>query len=305
MVAESVDHVRRITAFASLPGTQARLVVGLDESEVLRDIGRETNIAYLQLALIALVILFGAWFGGERLIVEPIRELARMSTRIGRGEAGLGPRRRAWAAEFAPLAAALDDMAGKLAKRENDLRSANRHLEELASIDSLSGLANRRSFDARLEAEWRRARVTGEPVSLLMIDVDHFKLFNDTYGHLSGDHCLRLVGETIMAAAGRSSDFAARYGGEEFTLLLPGAPADKAIDIAEALRCAIVERNITNAAAPAKLVTVSIGVGSLYPAGDDNAQTLIEAADAGLYNAKRRGRNAVVVHGQVEILQAG
>jgi len=302
--AEGFDGRRRIVAVMSLPGTDARLAVSLDEREVLSRIDREVGIAYLQLVLFGLIVLLAAWFGGERLIVEPIRALSRIAARIGRGERDANPGGRAWAAEFAPLAVALDDMAIKLAKREHDLRSANTHLEELASIDALSGLANRRSFNAQLDAEWQHSAKLKRPIGLLMIDVDHFKLFNDNYGHLAGDNCLRTVSEMITAAAARSTDFAARYGGEEFALLLPDATIEKAVEIAEQLRVNVDQLAIVNEGAPTGAVTISIGVASLVPPAAESAQVLIEAADAGLYSAKRRGRNTVVAHGVVELLVA-
>jgi diguanylate cyclase (GGDEF)-like protein len=301
--AEGLDGRRGIFGVMHLPTTEARLVVSFDEREVLSRIDREVGIAYVQLVLFGIIILLAAWFGGERLIVEPIRALSRIATRIGRGELDVHPGRQTWAAEFAPLAAALDDTAVNLAKREHDLRAANLHLEELASIDGLSGLANRRSFNVRLEAEWQRAAKLRRPVSLLMIDVDHFKLFNDNYGHVAGDNCLRVVGAMITAMATRTSDFAARYGGEEFTLLLPDAAIEKALEIAERLRGEVDRLAIVNEGAPAGAVTVSIGVAALVPAADQDARTLIEAADIGLYAAKRRGRNAVVAHTAVELVQ--
>jgi diguanylate cyclase (GGDEF)-like protein len=293
VTAPGFDGVRRIFAHTPLAATNARLLVGLDEAEVLRRIDREIGIAYLQLALFGMLTLLAAWFGGEQLIVEPIRALARTAARIGRGDLDARPSREKLAPEFTPLAAALTDMAIKLAERERELRSANRHLEALASIDSLSGLANRRSFDARLEAEWQRAANLERPIALVMIDVDHFKLFNDNYGHLEGDECLRAIGQTLAAAASHKADFAARYGGEEFVLLLPDTGVEAAFDIAERLRAAVAALSVDHDYAPCGHVTISIGVASLTPTGAEGRQALIEAADAGLYAAKRNGRNQV------------
>ena len=292
---EGFDGIRRIFAFMRLPGTEARIVVGLDERELLSRIEHEVGISYLQLAFFGLVTLMAAWFGGERLIVEPIRALARTAGRIGHGDLEARAAPEHWAAEFAPLAAALADMATKLAERERELRAANQHLEALASIDALSGLANRRSFDARLEAEWRSAGRLGQPIALLMLDVDHFKLFNDGYGHVQGDDCLRQIGLALTSGTTGHADFAARYGGEEFVLLLPDANYGKALDIAERLRSAVAALHLPNAAAPCGHVTVSIGVASRVPRDGETAQSLIQAADAGLYAAKRHGRNVVAV----------
>jgi len=291
-----LDGVRRIFGFLRLPGTDARLAIGLNESEVLHRLDRAMAVAYAQLGFVCVIVLFGVWFGGERLIVQPIRALARTAGRFGQGNLAERATSRVWVAEFAPLAAALDDMAQKLSTREEELRIANAHLEELASHDGLSGLANRRGFDAALGAEWQRAARLQRPLALLMIDVDHFKLFNDHCGHVEGDECLRQVGEVIGIAAAKGSYFAARYGGEEFSLLLPGADAEAALAAAEQLRRTVEDLAIAHAAAPRGRVTVSVGVAALRPAPGENAQALVEAADAALYAAKRQGRNTVVAH---------
>jgi len=248
--------------------------------------------------------LLAAWLAGEKLIVSPIRALAKRAARFGSGEFDAPMQPTVWIAEFQSLAAAFDDMAHKLAERERELRSANLHLTELASSDGLSGLANRRGFDARLEAEWGLAAELRRPIALLMIDVDHFKLFNDRYGHLEGDHCLRGVGEVLMKISKGEADFGARYGGEEFALLLPGAGLEKAVQIAERLRRTVESLSFANTQSPWGFVTVSVGVASLIPENGDSAEKLVEAADAGLYAAKRHGRNTVVAHDPVVLSEA-
>jgi diguanylate cyclase (GGDEF)-like protein len=290
---EGFDGVRRIFAFVRVPGTQARLAVGLDERSVQADIAHETTIAYLQLALFSIFVLMVAWFGGEQLIVKPIRALVRTATRIGRGDFHVRTTRGNWIAEFEPLAAALDDMAKKLAEREEELRIANEHLEELASLDGLTGLANRRGFDRQLAQEWNRAGDTGEPVALMMIDIDYFKLYNDRYGHVAGDTCLRSVGETLSLVMLENAVLVARYGGEEFALLLPGLDLARVALLAEEARRSIEDLLITHAEAPCGHVTISIGVESVAPWPGQSAADLVEAADRALYAAKRRGRNRV------------
>jgi diguanylate cyclase (GGDEF)-like protein len=302
--AEGLDGVRRIYGYVRVPSTDARLVVGLNEADMLQRTDREILVAYLQLFFFGLLVLLLAWFGGERLIVEPIRTLARTAERIGRGDLQARASRKAWAKEFAPLTAALNDMARKLADREQQLRAANSHLEELASSDSLSGLANRRGFDARLAADWQRAGKLHRPVALLMIDVDHFKLFNDRYGHVEGDVCLRRIGKLLKETASGDDDLPARYGGEEFSLLMPGADVDAALKIGERLRLAVEAMCIAHASSPEGQVTISIGVASLIPGVAEDAEHLVEAADIALYAAKRRGRNTVVAHGAVVLAEA-
>jgi diguanylate cyclase (GGDEF)-like protein len=298
------DGVRRIYGFVAVPLSDARLVIGFTEAEVLNRIDREIQLAYLQLAFFGILVLIVAWIGGERLVVDPIRSLARTATRLGRGDLTARPERQRWAKEFAPLATSLREMAQKLAEREGELRAANEHLEQLALIDPLSGLANRRNFDETLTRNWKEAIRYRRPVGLLMIDVDHFKLFNDRYGHVEGDTCLRRVGMLLLNVVCRPGDLPARYGGEEFAVLLPGASLAGARIVAERLRRAVEELCIANADAPLGQVSVSIGVASLVPSMGDNAQSLIEAADAGLYAAKRGGRNAVVAHSDIELAEA-
>ena len=199
-----------------------------------------------------------------------------------------------------PLAGALDAMAHRLTEREEELRVANAHLEALARNDSLSGLANRRSFDAKLEEEWRASARQSTPLALVMIDVDHFKLYNDHYGHLAGDACLRAVGESLAQTT--EAAIVARYGGEEFALLFAGTAMERALDLAETLRSRIEALALPHVIAPSGHVTVSVGVAALRAANGHSAQMLIEAADAALYGAKRRGRNAVVGHAEIHLL---
>jgi diguanylate cyclase (GGDEF)-like protein len=301
---EDLDGVRGIFGFVRVPSSDARLVVGLNEADVLQRTDREILLAYLQLGFFGLLVLLMTWFGGERLIVDPIRSLARTAERIGRGDLQARASHKAWAKEFAPLTAALNDMARKLADREQDLRAANSYLEGLASSDSLSGLANRRSFDARLVADWQRAGKLHRPIGLLMIDVDHFKQFNDHYGHVEGDVCLRRIGKLLRDAATGEDDLPARYGGEEFALLIPGANVDATLRVGERLREAVEGLCIVHASSPTGQVTISIGCAALVPEVAQDAEHLVEAADIALYAAKRRGRNTVVAHGAVKLAEA-
>ena len=295
-----IDGMRRVFGFARLPQTSAFVAVGLDEAEMLRRVDAEMRMTYIQFALIGVFVLLGVWVGGEHAIVRPLRTLARMAAHIGHGNLQIRTTRRRWAAEFVPLAGALDAMAHRLTEREEELRVANAHLEALARNDSLSGLANRRSFDARLEEEWREGTRRNTPLALAMIDVDHFKLYNDHYGHLAGDACLRAVGESLAQTT--EAAIVARYGGEEFALLFAATAMERALDLAETLRSRIEALALPHVIAPSGHVTVSVGVASLRAANGNSAQTLIEAADAALYAAKRRGRNAVVGHAEIHLL---
>ena len=289
-----LDGVRRVFAFVQLPGTGTRLAVGLDEGKILQGVDRAMRYAYLQLAAIGALLLLAIWIGGDRLIVRPIRLLARLAERFGRGDYEMRAGERPWAAEFMPLVTALDEMTKNIAARREEARQMTERLNELATKDELSGLANRRAFDAALTREWKRAAMRGEGLALVMIDADHFKAFNDHYGHVGGDTCLRTLGEILGRAVRTDLDLAARYGGEEFAILLPGMEAADAFKLAEQLRADVAARCLRHAKAPCGFVTVSVGVAALRPEAGEGAQSLVEAADAALYAAKRRGRNTVV-----------
>lgn len=171
---------------------------------------------------------------------------------------------------------------------------------QLAATDKLTGMANRRRFDEVLEAEWRRSGRGDEALALLLVDVDHFKAYNDTYGHLGGDRVLAGLGASLQAALMRPGDFAARYGGEEFVVLLPNTDARGALKVAERLRTGVADRRQPHAAAAEGIVTVSVGVAAMVPRSGQPAADLMTVADLALYNAKNSGRNRTVL-GQPEM----
>ena len=180
------------------------------------------------------------------------------------------------------------------------LESVMSDLAEQAATDPLTGIANRRTFERSLTMEWRRATRANDPLSLLLIDVDHFKAFNDLYGHQAGDECLRFVSSTIVASIGRAHDLVARYGGEEFVVMLPATDIDGAERTAETIRATIAARRVPHAASARGSVSISIGVACSIPASGRVPEALIEAADTALYSAKRHGRNRVFVARHVE-----
>nr|WP_246526399.1 diguanylate cyclase [Plastoroseomonas hellenica] len=175
-------------------------------------------------------------------------------------------------------------------------KSEEEKLASLARTDGLTGLANRRCFDETLAKEWRRAMRDRTPLSLLLLDIDHFKLFNDAFGHPAGDACLRHVAHEVQAAVRRPADLAVRYGGEEIVLLLPNTVGLGAAMVAEQVRAAIESLGITHAGSGGiDHVTVSVGVATAIPSADAEPESLLAAADAALYRAKRTGRNRVAV----------
>lgn len=187
-----------------------------------------------------------------------------------------------------------ENLERQVAERTRELSEANRRLQQLSDCDGLTGIANRRKFDAVWEMEWRRAVRQGLPLAVAMIDVDHFKAYNDNYGHPAGDDCLRQVAQSLATTAQRSSDLVARYGGEEFVVVLPSLTAQQALHVAERLRAAVADLSIPhsgNSAAP--VVTISIGLAWRTPGLNAQSTDQLVEADTLLYQAKNQGRNSV------------
>jgi diguanylate cyclase (GGDEF)-like protein len=167
-------------------------------------------------------------------------------------------------------------------------------LQRAAMVDSLTQIANRRHFDAFLEKEWQRAIRNAQPLSLVVLDVDYFKLYNDTFGHAAGDVCLQKVAQALQAHALRPTDLAARYGGEEFVLLFAETPIDAAARLAEAIRATVEGLQLLNPRSSAsRWLTVSVGVATIVPTQLDEIEQLFVCADRAMYAAKESGRNRV------------
>jgi len=178
---------------------------------------------------------------------------------------------------------------------EKALQQANQKLMDMAMQDGLTQVANRRNFDMKLDAEWRRMMRMNKSMSLLIFDVDNFKLYNDTYGHLAGDSCLRAIAGKAVPYFRRPGDLFARYGGEEFAAILPDTSCEGALGLAEKVRHDIQAMEFKHEASPdSNFVTVSCGVASLVPTESISPQVLLEIADKALYEAKDSGRNKVV-----------
>jgi diguanylate cyclase (GGDEF)-like protein len=180
-------------------------------------------------------------------------------------------------------------------QRTQALTEANEKLESLALQDHLTGLSNRRAFDTGISQAWDRAQRRRESLSLVMLDVDHFKQFNDALGHPEGDVCLRAIARVIKDIVHRPDDLACRYGGEEFALILPATEASGALRVAELLRLQVMAQQIKHPRHPLGIVTVSLGVAELGVGMNLSLETLLSLADAALYRAKERGRNRTEV----------
>ncbi|HEY4071784.1 MAG TPA: sensor domain-containing diguanylate cyclase [Herbaspirillum sp.] len=257
MIKSTQDGVERLNAYRTLPHYPLMVTVALSKNEILDDWYRATllHAALVAVAIGVLGILGSRLIGQIRLRVHAERETRKA------GEA---------------------------------LHTLNQVLEKLALRDGLTGLANRRQFDLALKDELGRAGRSGGSLALIMIDVDCFKQYNDLYGHLDGDECLRQIGKSLRLAEGRSGDLAARYGGEEFAILLPNTDLAGACNVAEEIRVAVRGLELVHARNAPGIVTISAGVGALTPATPGHTESmLISAADEALYSAKSAGRDQV------------
>jgi diguanylate cyclase (GGDEF)-like protein len=189
----------------------------------------------------------------------------------------------------------------ELAASRDDLEQANAQLEALATTDALTNLVNRRGFDVAMRREWRRGLRSFQPISLVLLDLDHFKRLNDALGHPAGDSCLRQVGESIAKAIRRPGDVAARYGGEEFAVVLPDTDAVAARMMAERIRAAIADLRIPHPGSPIGTVTVSVGAATSIPDEFQTSAQLIQQADMALYRAKASGRNCIILAPSVPV----
>ena len=178
---------------------------------------------------------------------------------------------------------------------EQKLVELQKELEQLSFRDGLTGLANRRKFDLSMEIEWRNAKRTGQPLSLIMVDIDYFKQYNDHYGHLQGDDCLKAVSKALNECALRARDFVARFGGEEFVLVLPETNTDAVLAVAENCRQAVAKLQIPHAKSSiGPCLSISLGVGTIVPNPHDQQLDFINSVDRRLYMAKQQGRDCIV-----------
>ncbi|HXF83114.1 MAG TPA: diguanylate cyclase [bacterium] len=249
-------------------------------------------------------------------IAGPLMEIAEALQRIEQGERDIVIPGAEGSDELAMLARSMGSLVESLTRRQRDLERlaasleqrvvertaelsyANLRLAELSTTDALTGVANRRQFDAVLDREWRQAVRYRLPLSLIMVDIDHFKEYNDTYGHQQGDECLRRVAEALEHCVNRAGDFVARYGGEEFAVILSHTTLPAAITVAQKLRASVEALRIPHrASTTAAHVTISVGVATSVPERESGPSDLLAAADRALYAAKSAGRNRVVAAG--------
>lgn len=270
-------------------------------SEPLAQVTRFADRRFAQmLLLMGGVALFGgiiATVTARRMIVTPLRALTRSVEAFEQGAAAASLPPGRMVGELETLRRAFERMVQEVMRRESSLQEANAQLADLAQRDPLTGVANRRAFEAALAQAWERGRRSGEPIGLVLIDVDHFKAFNDTYGHLEGDRCLARVAAALAALPLRPNDLVARLGGEEFVILLPGTDTAGAATVGERARSAVADLLLLHEGSTTGFVTISVGAASAVPARLGAAKSLVAAADRAAYAAKAGGRNRVIVDG--------
>lgn len=188
---------------------------------------------------------------------------------------------------------AIGETVERFDKALSQIKEANVRLHRLSMQDGLTGIANRRYFDEAFEQEWKRALRHQRSLSVLLIDIDHFKEYNDTFGHLKGDDCLKQVAEAIQRSSGRAGDIVARYGGEEFVVALPETDREGAANMAARIQQEIASMHIKHPGSVTPWLTVSIGAATMIPRQESSREELLGAADTALLQAKRDGRNAV------------
>lgn len=179
---------------------------------------------------------------------------------------------------------------------QRDIHAAHRRLKQIATLDGLTCIPNRRYFDDSLATEWKRCQRTGSPLSLILIDIDYFKQFNDAYGHQAGDQCLKAIATALNESLFRVEDSVSRYGGEEFAAILPGTDARGALAVAERMRASSRELRIPHKHGIDGLISCSLGIASIRPDLAKTAEGLLQAADRSLYEAKHSGRNRIILN---------
>lgn len=298
------DGTRFYAAIAQLPHTSWWVVSATPSDKLNADTRsvRDKIIAIGLLCFAASLVLSALI---ARSISVPLQRLVGAMKEAGSGDTTVRVE-QAGGDEIAVLSRKFNEMAGKLqqnkeeleeqvALRTRELERANRKLEALSATDGLTGVANRRRFDEVLANELRRSVRSGHALALLMLDVDYFKKYNDRYGHLAGDECLRIVARVLQKSSRRATDLVARYGGEEFSVIIAESDTAHAVQQAENICQAIFALKLPHADSPFGYITASIGVASLQPDEETTAEQLLRIADQALYHAKYQGRNRVVL----------
>jgi diguanylate cyclase (GGDEF)-like protein len=259
---------------------------GIPENRILAPANEALLKSLLFLFLALLVAILVARTIGEKIIIKPLMNLVELAGQLSKGNLEARSDTHSLISEFDILSHEFNQMAESLQKN-------NEKLSKLSLVDGLTNIANRRMFDQKLQEEWNRSLRTKRPLTLLLIDIDYFKKFNDAYGHLAGDDCLRTISLILKNIANRSTDLAARYGGEEFAMILPETDMEGAVAIADLIHAQVAQREIPHQSSDiSQYLTVSIGLAVfLETSSIKSTISLIKVADEQLYKAKHEGRN--------------
>lgn len=285
-----------LIGFTRLSLNNAHLAVLVDKDTALAATTRALRETFLAFAAIFALVGASVAIGGSRYIMHPIERLVASLSAVGRGAPLPAEALATGVKELQPLERAIEEMSRRLADRERELRNANGHLEALATIDPLTQIANRRAFDNYFQTVWKSALEAGSNVGIIILDVDHFKSFNDIYGHIAGDQCLRQIAAALGHEVRFERDLVARLGGEEFVVLLPDSVPAYVKSVAYRLRRAVEALAITHSPTALGIITISVGFASHAPKPGDPPGMLLGNADRALYRAKREGRNNVRGH---------
>lgn len=268
--------------------SEAYIVVSVPAEEVLAPVRTFVIGNLIQFAVAGILVFAVLWFGLGHWVLQPLRRLIRVMDGVRRGDLALRIGAQDGTAEMQRIGRSFDDMLA-------ELQQANTRLRRQSEVDGLLGIANRRAFDEALTHEWARAVREFTVTSLLMIDVDFFKNYNDTYGHQAGDGCLKRLADAIASSLKRPGDVVARYGGEEFSVLLPQTDAAGADEVAREIQDAVSRLAIPHSGSLVSTqVTVSIGISTVTPTPGLKQEAMVHAADHALYRAKQAGRNRCV-----------
>jgi len=310
------DFLYIYSLYPDIQGNPAFYVRATLARDIINGGYKAINYANLSLCVIGLIVILTVVFLMQRTVFRPISDLTQYVLSIGEtckfsdhlllkrnDEVGALSREVGSMIEKVcemntVMETINDDLIEDINKRhklEKALQKANTELERLATVDGLTQVSNRRGLDECMKKEWKRMMRAGTPLAFIICDVDLFKSYNDTWGHLCGDDCLRTIAEVIRSSIKRVSDFAGRYGGEEFAIILPDTDINGALHLAETIRMNVEKQKVLRKQpSTGQYVTISAGVSCVIPGKDNSEQMLIDLADKALYEAKENGRNRVV-----------
>jgi diguanylate cyclase (GGDEF)-like protein len=292
------EGVERLLAYESVGENSdgkipLRVAVSIPVNVIYADANRALVRNLIGIVVATLFLLIGAWYGAERLVLRNIKLLLDAANRVRSGDLGARTGLRGKDEELNQVGHAFDEMAHALQHRDAELKQAMRALHAQAITDPLTSLFNRRYVLQLLPRELKRAKRSGSTLAAIMIDLDHFKRVNDTFGHEAGDQVLMSLG-TLLKDNSRGGDTACRYGGEEFLIILPETSLEGTLSKANDIISAVKHLDLKYHGKPLGQIRASLGV-ALFPDHADDADSLLRAADEAMYEAKGRGRDRIVV----------